>query len=146
MKITPSLSKKDALSQRQWLLVDAAGVTLGRLATHVALWLRGKHKPQFTPHVDCGDFVVVINAEKVVLTGKKWEQKKYYRHSRFLGSLKEFTAREMLAKDPTFLVREAVWGMLPKNKLSKQLILKLKVYSGPQHPHTSQKPLPVSLP
>jgi len=126
--------------ERDWVVVDAAGQTLGRLATEVARLLRGKHKPTFTPHLDVGDFVVVINAERVRLTGRKLEQKKYYRHSRYPGSLRTETAREAMEKHPERVIRAAVWGMLPKNRLGRKLLRKLKVYAGPEHPHEAQKP------
>lgn len=127
-------------AERNWWIVDAEGQRLGRLATHVANLLRGKHKPTFTPHMDNGDFVVVINADKVEMTGTKWQVKKYYRHSRFFGSLKEKSAEQMREFDPTFVIQEAVRGMLPTNKLSYSLINKLKAYKGAQHPHAVQKP------
>lgn len=131
--------------QRKWWIVDASGKTLGRLATEVANRLRGKHKPQFTPHVDTGDFVIVVNSEKIEMTGKKWDVKKYYRHSRFFGSLKSKTAAQMREDDPGFIIEDAVMGMLPKNKLSRQLIKKLKAYQGPNHPHATQKPESLTL-
>lgn len=126
--------------ERKWLIVDAAGQTLGRLASEVASLIRGKHKPQFTPHVDTGDFVVVINAEKIVLTGKKLEQKKYYRHSGFPGGLRTTTAQQMLNTKPERMIELAVKGMLPKNKLGNSLQTKLKVYAGAEHPHAAQQP------
>lgn len=126
--------------ERKWLLIDAAGKTLGRLASEAAALIRGKHKPQFTPHVDSGDFVIIINADKVVLTGKKLQQKKYYRHSQYPGGLKTTTAGEMLDKNPARMVELAVYGMLPKNKLGHQLKTHLKVYAGAEHPHQAQKP------
>ena len=126
--------------ERKWYVVDADGKTLGRLASEVAGLLRGKHKPQFTPHVDTGDFVIVINAEKIVLTGKKWQEKKYYRHSGYLGGLKVTTAQEMVQKKPERIIELAVRGMLPKNRLGRALYRKLKVYAGSEHPHTAQKP------
>lgn len=126
--------------ERKWWLVDASGKTVGRLATEIAKILRGKNKPEFTPHVDAGDFVVVVNSNKVNFTGTKWDDKKYYSHSRFFGSLKELTAKEMLEKDSTQIIKKAVRGMLPKNKLSYGLISKLKVYTGGEHPHAAQKP------
>ncbi|GAB6932390.1 50S ribosomal protein L13 [Calditerricola satsumensis] len=126
--------------ERKWYVVDAAGQTLGRLASQVAAILRGKHKPQYTPHVDTGDFVIVINAEKVVLTGKKLDKKVYYRHSGYPGGLKKTTAREMLQNKPEEMIERAVWGMLPKNRLGRKLIKKLKVYRGSEHPHQAQKP------
>lgn len=126
--------------ERKWWIVDAAGKGVGRLATEIATKLRGKDKPEFTPHVDAGDFVVVINSDQVTFTGKKWDMKKYYRHSRFFGSLKETTAREMLDKNSPEIIYKAVKGMLPTNKLSRQLIKKLKVYPTAEHPHAAQKP------
>jgi large subunit ribosomal protein L13 len=126
--------------ERKWLIVDAAGQTLGRLASEVASLIRGKHKPQFTPHIDTGDFVVVINAEKIVLTGKKLEQKKYYRHSGYPGGLRTTTAQQMLNSKPERIIELAVKGMLPKNKLGSSLQTKLKVYAGAEHPHAAQMP------
>jgi large subunit ribosomal protein L13 len=134
---------KDSEVKRQWWIIDAEGKTLGRLATQIATVLRGKNKPIFTPHVDTGDFVVVINSKKIKLTGNKLLQKKYYTHSRFFGSLKEFSAQQILEKDSTFLVTEAVEGMLPNNKLATQILRKLKVYEGAEHPHQIQKPQPL---
>ncbi|MFC0212790.1 50S ribosomal protein L13 [Paenibacillus chartarius] len=127
--------------ERKWLVVDAAGQTLGRLASEVAALIRGKHKPEFTPHVDTGDFVVVINAEKIVLTGKKLQQKKYYRHSGYPGGLRTTTAQEMLNTKPERIIELAVHGMLPKNKLGHQMQTKLKVYAGAEHPHAAQQPV-----
>lgn len=126
--------------QRDWVVVDASNQVLGRLATEVARLLRGKHKPTFTPHADVGDFVVVVNAEKIKLTGRKLDEKMYYRHSRYPGSLRKETAREMLEKHPDRVIRAAVWGMLPKNRLGRRLLRKLKVYAGPEHPHQAQQP------
>jgi large subunit ribosomal protein L13 len=125
---------------RKWHVIDAQGKTLGRLASETATLLRGKHKPTFTPHVDCGDYVIVINAETIELTGRKWDQKKYYTHSRYPGSLKETTARVMRDKHPERLVEFAVKGMLPKGRLGRQMYKKLYVYVGADHPHTAQKP------
>lgn len=125
---------------KKWLLIDANGKSLGRLATQIADIIRGKNKPTFTPHADTGDFVVVINAKNVTMTGNKWDEKTYYRHSRFFGSLKEFRAKEMRESDPVFLLQEAVEGMLPKTRLSRQIIKKLKVYADGEHPHAVQKP------
>ena len=127
-------------ADRKWFVVDAAGLRLGRLATHVANILRGKNLPTFTPHADVGGFVVIINSDKIEMTGDKWNSKKYSRHSRFFGSLKEKTAEQMKENDSEFIISEAVRGMLPVNKLSKTLITKLKVYKGPEHPHAAQKP------
>lgn len=127
-------------TDRQWFVVDASGLRLGRLATHVANILRGKNLPTFTPNADAGGFVVVINSDKIEMTGNKWNTKKYYRHSRFFGSLKEKTAEIMRAENSEFIIEDAVKGMLPVNKLSKTLITKLKVYPGAEHPHAAQKP------
>lgn len=131
--------------ERNWWIVDAAGKNLGRMATEIAKVIRGKHKPQFTPNQDTGDFVVVINADKVVTTGNKSVEKKYYRHSRFFGSLKSRNFTEQMEHDAAFIIQEAVKGMLPKNKLSKSLIGKLKAYKGPNHPHSAQKPQALNL-
>jgi len=131
--------------ERRWYLVDAEGKTLGRLATQLADVLRGKGKPQYTPHVDTGDFVVVVNAEKIAVTGKKLDEKIYYRHSGYPGGLKERTLREQLQRRPTEVLRKAVKGMLPKNRLARQQITKLKVYAGAEHPHEAQKPEPLEV-
>jgi large subunit ribosomal protein L13 len=136
---------KNEEADRQWWVVDASGMRVGRLATHIANLLRGKHKPTFTPHVDNGDFVVVINTDKLELTGNKWNEKKYYRHSRFFGSMKEKTAELMKQKNPEFILHEAVRGMLPTNKLSYSLMNKLKLYKGSEHPHSAQKPQPFQV-
>ncbi len=125
---------------KKWWLVDAEGVTLGKLATEVARLLRGKHKPIFTPHLDTGDFVIVINAEKIKVTGNKLAQKLYRSHSGYLGNLRELTLKEMLHRHPEKVIEDAVWGMLPKNRLGRRLYRKLKVYRGPEHPHEAQKP------
>lgn len=127
-------------TDRKWWIVDAAGKNLGRMASEIAQVIRGKHKPQFTPNQDTGDFVIVVNADKIVTTGNKTVEKKYYRHSRFFGSLKSRNMAEQIDHDPAFVIQQAVMGMLPKNKLSKSLIMKLKAYKGPNHPHTAQKP------
>ena len=131
--------------QREWYLVDATGKTLGRLASEIAKILMGKHKPTYTPHVDGGDFVVVVNAEKIHATGKKLNQKIYYRHTGYPGGLKEITLREMLQKKPEEVIRLAVRGMLPKNKLRDRRMKRLKVYAGPEHPHKAQNPKPLEL-
>ncbi len=138
-------SPKSAEIDRQWYVVDATGQTLGRLATRVASTLRGKHKAMFTPHMDTGDFVIVVNADKVVLTGRKEDQKVYYRHSTRPGSLKEEAARQLRARRPIKLVEYAVKGMLPHNRLGRQLYRKLKVYAGPDHPHQSQQPAALEI-
>ncbi|MGD9252683.1 MAG: 50S ribosomal protein L13 [Holophagae bacterium] len=131
--------KQDEI-QRDWLVMDASDQVLGRLATEVARVLRGKHKPDYTPFLDTGDFVVVVNADKVRLTGTKLEDKTYYRHSGRPGSLKSETARERLERYPERIIQSAVWGMLPKNRLGRKLLRKLKVYAGPEHPHAAQQP------
>ena len=133
-------SAKNSDNPQKWYVVDANGAVLGRLASQVAHRLRGKHNPKFTPHVDTGDWVIVINAEKIVLTGRKMDQKMYYRHSGYIGGLKQMSAKELLEKKPEELVRSAVKGMLPKNKLGRQLFKKLKVYTGNAHPHEAQQP------
>src|ERR671939_223155 len=130
---------------RRWYVVDAEGKTLGRLATQIADTLRGKRKPQFTPHTDTGDFVVVVNAEKIQVTGKKMEQKMYYRHSGYPGGLRERSLREQLGRRPTEVLRKAVKGMLPRNRLSRAQLTKLKIYAGPEHPHAAQAPEPLDL-
>jgi len=131
--------------ERKWYVVDAQGKTLGRLATQIASILRGKHKPIYTPHVDCGDFVVIINAEKVWTTGHKLDQKIYYRHSGYPGGLREITLRDQLARFPERVIESAVKGMLPKNKLGRVMYKKMKVYAGPNHPHAAQNPEPLEL-
>jgi len=136
-------SAKPGEITREWYLVDAEGKTLGRLATQIADTLRGKRKPQYTPHVDTGDFVIVVNAEKVHVTGNKLDQKRYYRHSGYPGGLRSRTLREQLDRRPTEVLRVAVKGMLPKNRLARQQITKLKIYAGPEHPHEAQNPKPL---
>lgn len=131
---------KNGEVERKWWLVDATDKTLGRMASEIAKVLRGKNKPQFTPHVDTGDFVIVINSEKVKMTGNKWDQEKYYRRSRYFGSLKELTAAQMREKNPTYIIEQAVAGMLPKTILGRQLISKLKAFKGSDHPHQAQQP------
>mgnify|MGYP006291880925 FL=1 len=133
-------SAKQSDFQEKWWVVDAEGQILGRLASQVAACLRGKHNPLFTPHVDSGDAVIVINADKITMTGRKWDQKTYYRHSGYIGGLKSITAKKLMEKRPEDLVRFAVKGMLPKNRLGRKLFKKLKVYSGTAHPHEAQKP------
>ena len=136
-------SAKPGEVTREWYLVDAEGKTLGRLATQIADTLRGKLKPQYTPHVDTGDFVIVVNAEKIQVTGNKLDQKRYYRHSGYPGGLRSRTLREQLERRPTEVLRVAVKGMLPKNRLARQQITKLKIYAGPEHPHEAQNPKPL---
>ncbi|HEX3037035.1 MAG TPA: 50S ribosomal protein L13 [Thermodesulfobacteriota bacterium] len=131
--------------EKKWYLLDAESKTVGRLATKIAMLLRGKEKPQFTPHADTGDFVVVINADKVNLTGKKWSQKTYYWHTPYPGGLKTTTAGKLNKEKPEEVLRKAVWGMLPKNKWQKRLIKRVKIYSGGEHPHEAQKPETVEV-
>lgn len=126
--------------EKKWYIVDGEGKTVGRLSTKIATILRGKDKPQFTPHADIGDFVIVVNADKVKFTGKKWEQKKYYWHTGYPGGIKSITAEDLAKKKPGEIIRKAVWGMLPKNKMQDKLISRLKVYAGNEHPHVSQQP------
>ena len=131
--------------ERNWYIVDADGMTLGRLASQVAAILRGKNKPTFTPHVDCGDYVIILNAEKVVLTGKKLDQKIYYHHSGFAGGLKQTKYRKLMAEKPAFAVKHAVVGMLPKGPLGRQMARKLRVYAGAEHEHAAQMPTMLEL-
>ena len=131
--------------ERRWYVVDAEGKTLGRLATQIADTLRGKTKPEYTPHVDTGDFVVVVNAEKIAVTGKKLDDKVYYRHSGYPGGLKQRTLRQQLERRPTEVLRVAVKGMLPKNRLAARQLTKLKIYAGPEHPHEAQAPQPLEV-
>ena len=126
--------------ERKWYVVDAEGKTLGRLASEVANVLRGKNKPTYTPHIDTGDYVIVVNAEKIQVTGKKLDQKIYYHHSEYAGGMKEATLREMMQKKPEFVITHAVKGMLPKGPLGRQMLKKLHVYAGPEHNHAAQKP------
>ncbi len=136
---------KPAEVEREWFVVDATNQTLGRLATKVASILRGKHKATFSPAVDCGDFVVIVNADKIAVTGRRLDQKKYYRHSGYPGGLTEITLRDMLKRYPERPITFAVRGMLPKNSLGRKMIKKLKVYAGPDHPHQAQQPKPLEL-
>lgn len=138
-------SAKFNAGNRKWIVVDAEGQVLGRLASQIAMRLRGKHLPLFTPHVDIGDFVIVINADKVVLTGKKWQLKTYYRHTGYLGGLKSTTAKKLNQEHPERLIQFAVRGMLPKNRLGRGILKKLKIYSGSEHPHEAQQPETVTL-
>lgn len=131
--------------ERRWYVIDAKDAVLGRLAVKIATFLRGKNKPIFTPNVDTGDFIIVINADKVKLTGNKLDQKIYYRHSGYPGGLKSETARELLSRNPEKLITDAVWGMLPKGRLGRDLLKKLKVYRGSEHPHSAQKPEIISV-
>ncbi|GAX89290.1 50S ribosomal protein L13 [Effusibacillus lacus] len=138
---TTYMAKPNAV-ERKWYIIDAEGKTVGRLATEIASILRGKHKPEFTPHVDTGDFVIVINAEKVVFTGKKLHSKIYRRHSLYPGGLKEISAADMLKNKPERVLFSAVKGMLPKNSLGAKMLTKLRVYAGTEHPHSAQQPIP----
>jgi large subunit ribosomal protein L13 len=138
-------SAKDSDNQNKWWVVNAEGAILGRLASQVAAALRGKNNPLYTPHADLGDSVVVINAEKIVLTGRKMDQKNYYRHSGYIGGLKTITAKKLIEKRPEDVIRFAVKGMLPKNSLGRRLYKKLKVYAGDQHPHEAQQPETMSI-
>jgi len=131
--------------QRDWYVVDAEGQTLGRLATRIADALRGKRKPEYTPHIDTGDFVVVVNAEKIVVTGNKLRDKRYYRHSGYPGGLRSRSLAEMLDRQPEEVIRKAVKGMLPRNRLARAQLTKLKVYAGPDHPHAAQQPKPLEI-
>jgi large subunit ribosomal protein L13 len=142
MSVDKTYVPKASEISQDWYLVDANDQNLGRLATQIASILLGKHKPTFTPGVDTGDFVVVINCERVRVTGNKLDDKKYYRHSIYPGGLKEITLRKQLIVHPDRVLRSAVWGMLPKNKLGRQLIKKVKIYAGPDHPHEAQQPKP----
>jgi large subunit ribosomal protein L13 len=126
--------------ERKWYVIDAEGKTLGRLASEIARILRGKNKPQYTPHVDVGDFVVVVNAEKVIVTGRKAEQKIYRRHSGYPGGMKETSYGQMMERRPEEIVRKAVYGMIPRTRLARQQMRKLKIYAGPEHPHSAQNP------
>lgn len=132
-------------TQHRWYLVDASGKVLGRLATQIAKYLRGKHKPEYTPHVDTGDYIVVINASKIKVTGKKAQDKIYYRHSGYPGGIKETSFENLQAKNPIQIIELAVKGMLPKNSLGRAMFRKLKVYSGPEHPHEAQQPEIINL-
>jgi large subunit ribosomal protein L13 len=140
-----TFSPKDSDITRQWHVIDATDVVLGRLASHVAVLLRGKHKPIFAPHVDTGDFVIIVNADKVALSGDKLEQKKAYRHSGYPGGLRSLTYGQLMAKHPERVVEKAVKGMLPKNSLGRKTLTKLKVYAGPDHPHQAQQPKPYEI-
>jgi large subunit ribosomal protein L13 len=140
-----TFSAKPQDVERGWFVVDATDQILGRLASEVARRLRGKHKPIFTPHIDTGDFIIVINADKVKLSGRKWEQKTYYHHSGYPGGIKSVVAKKLVEKSPEELVKKAVWGMLPKNRLGRKLIKKLKVYAGSEHPHTAQQPQELTI-
>jgi len=140
-----TFSPKPQDIEHKWYIVDANNVVLGRLASRIAQILRGKHKPIWAPHVDCGDFVIVINADKVRVTGRKAEQKLYYRHTGYPGGLRVTPFNKMMAKKPEYILQEAVRGMLPRNKLGRKMLKKLKIYTSSEHPHTAQKPEPLTL-
>jgi large subunit ribosomal protein L13 len=140
-----TFSPKAGDIQHQWHVIDASDVVLGRLASHAAILLRGKHKPIYAPHVDTGDFVIVVNAEKVALSGRKLEQKHAYRHSGYPGGLRSVAYRDMIEKHPERVIEKAVRGMLPKNSLGRNMLRKLKVYAGPDHPHQAQQPVPFEI-
>ena len=140
MSKTQLLTTEAALADRKWHIIDVAGLTLGRAVTQIAHLMRGKHKPTFTPSVDSGDCVIVINAAKVALTGKKMQGKLYYKHSLYPGGISTFTAEQMIARNPKEVIERAVWGMLPKGPLGRKQYKKLKVYAGDKHPHVAQKP------
>jgi large subunit ribosomal protein L13 len=146
MKSTEILTREDALAGRRWFVIDARDKVLGRVASEAARLLRGKSRPSFTPHVDCGDFVVIVNAEQVKLSGPKDKTKVYFRHTGYPGGIREQTAEQMRAAHPQRLLRLAVAGMLPKNRLGRRLATKLKIYVGPQHPHAAQQPVAIELP
>ncbi len=145
LNIQKTYVAKPADVKRDWFVVDAADKTLGRLASQIAYMLRGKHKPEYTPHVDVGDFIVIINAEKIHVTGRKLDQKSYYRHSGYPGGLRETKLRRQLETHPERVLEAAVRGMLPRGPLGRQMFRKLKVYAGPEHPHQAQQPKPLEL-
>ena len=136
------MAKKETIS-RKWYVIDAAGKPLGKTAAAAATILRGKHRPEFTPHVDCGEYVIIVNAEKAILTGKKLDQKKYYRHTGYIGGLKEVSYRKLMAEKPEFAMTKAVKGMLPHNSIGDKAITRLKVFAGPTHNHAAQQPIAV---
>ena len=140
-----TISAKPGSVERNWHVVDLEGKVVGRAATQIATILRGKNKPEFTPHVDTGDFVIAVNADKVVFTGRKWNQKKYYHHTGYMGGIKETTAGELLESKPEEIIRRAVKRMLPKSQLGQNLLGKFKIYAGPNHPHAAQNPQPLEL-
>jgi large subunit ribosomal protein L13 len=140
-----TFSAKPAEVRRDWFVVDATGKTLGRLSTEIARRLRGKHKPEYTPHVDTGDYIVVVNAEKIRVTGKKLQDKMYYHHTGYIGNLKSISLEKMLEKAPERVIEKSVKGMLPRGSLGRQMFSKLKVYAGPEHNHTAQQPIPLEV-
>ena len=142
-KETPTLSRNTSLAARRWYVADAQGKMVGRLASEIAQVLRGKKNPSFSPHIDTGDFVIVVNASQIRFSGNKWQQKRYYHHTEYPGGLREDSAEQLLAKHPEDILRKAVVGMLPKNPHGRALASKLKVYAGPDHPHAAQQPVPL---
>lgn len=142
---TRSTPTAEAIAQREWWVVDLDGQTVGRAAARIAHILRGKHKPSYTPHVDDGDYVVVVNADKVQFKGNKWQQKRYYRHTGYVGGIKDQTATEVLNEKPEFIIQKAVKGMLPRGPLGRAMLKKLKIYTGPEHPHAAQQPKALEL-
>lgn len=140
-----TISANEGTVRRNWYVVDATDKTLGRLSTHIANRIRGKHKAEYTPHVDTGDYIVVVNAEKIKVTGKKLDDKHYYRHTGYPGGIKSVTLGKMMQDTPTKAIEQAVKGMMPKNKLSRMMLAKLKVYAGSEHPHTAQQPQPLEI-
>jgi large subunit ribosomal protein L13 len=140
-----TFSAKPAEVRRDWFVVDATGKTLGRLSTEIARRLRGKHKPEYTPHVDTGDYIVVVNAEKIRVTGKKLQDKMYYHHTGYIGNLKSISLEKMLEKAPERVIEKSVKGMLPRGSLGRQMFSKLKVYAGPEHNHSAQQPIPLEV-
>jgi len=145
MGFMKTYSAKPDEVRREWLLVDAKGKTLGRLSSEIARRLRGKHKPEFTPHIDTGDYVVVVNADKVAVTGRKMTDKVYYHHTGYIGNLKSVTLEKLLAKHPDRVIQQSVKGMMPKNPLGRAMLKKLKIYAGAEHPHEAQQPRPLDL-
>ncbi len=143
---TYSATPEEAMQSRKWYVVDAQGKTLGRLASQIARVIMGKHKPIYTPHVDCGDYVIVVNAQKIRVTGDKMTEKLYQRHSMYPGGFKAINLRDLLQRNPERVIRQAVWGMIPHGRLGRKMIKKLKVYGGPAHEHAAQKPEPLEIP
>lgn len=142
---TYSATPEEAMKSRKWYVVDAQGKTLGRLASQIARVIMGKHKPIYTPHVDCGDYVIVVNAQKIRVTGDKMTEKLYQRHSMYPGGFKAINLRDLLQRNPERVIRQAVWGMIPHGRLGRKMIKKLKVYGGPTHEHAAQKPEPLEI-
>lgn len=145
LRAMKTFNAKPGEVQQDWYVVDAAGKTLGRLATEIARRLRGKHKPEYTPHVDTGDYIIVVNADKVMVTGRKFKDKMYYHHTGYIGNMRSFTFEKLRAENPERLIQTAVKGMLPKNSLGRAMLSKMKVYAGPEHRHTAQQPIKLEL-